>query len=137
MTDTNSYSFSFELTSPISYVNLPVKMNNVKKCKVKSLSYITQTLNNRVLLIKINGWSNNNAFFSTNANQDYTRILPLNGTLNTLNVYLNNDNQFYDVIRTDALANVGQLEIHCKIDGAYNNDISPTNPLLLEIFFTA
>lgn len=133
----NFYSYAFRLTSHLSYVELPRKLNNVRKLKVKSLKYITKTLNNEYLLISISGWTDNASFFAGyNQHKEYTKYLPLNGTVETQNVYLNNNVTDFDVIKTNSVANVGNLQIEITIDGTYNNDISPSNPILLELYIS-
>lgn len=132
----NFYTFAFPLTSSLSIIDLPLKMSNIKKMKVKSIRYITKTLGNEYLLIRVAGWDDNSSFFGQGYNKQFTRYLPLNGTLDTLNIYLNNDTQFYDCSKKTNVSNVGTLQIEATIDGEYTNDISPSNPLIVELYFT-
>lgn len=132
----NFYSFAFRVESPISYISLPIKMSNVKKLKIRSLKYITQTLGNEYMLVRIVGWDDNSLFFGANYNKKYTKYIPLNGTVSTQNIYMNTDNNFYDVVKVLPENNVGQLQVEITIDGAYSTDINNSNPVLIELFIS-
>lgn len=133
--DRDFHSFSFRLTSPLSYVELPRKLDSMRKLKVKALKYITKTLNNEYMLINIVGWNFNSSFFaSAGQHKNYTKYLPLNGTTETQNFYINNNSVDFDVIRPTAVG-VGNLTIEITIDGQYSTDITTLNPVLLELYF--
>lgn len=128
------YSFALKLTSCVSDVSLPVKMDGVNKLRIKSLSYVTATGSNRFLLIKINGWEENQLYFDGIINKSYTKFLLLPSSINTQQDYENTDIRTFDIIKSTKMSSINNFNIQCLINGDPSSDISPSNPIYMEIY---
>ena len=122
--------YILELTSPLSVISLPQKINNVSKLRVNKIRYVTASLNNKYLLVDIKGWNDNSWYF------DGSRVVPctvfciLPPTNNTLAFY-ETTGDFDSVKDHGSLAN---FTIELLIDGQYNTEINSGNPVHIEIF---
>lgn len=129
-----SYTYTLKLTNPYSIVSLPVIMSNVNKMRIKSLRYVTANTGNEFLIVHISGWDNNNTYFDGEKNINYTKFMNLSNTTLTLNLYENNDNNWHDVVLKHDVGSISNFHIKLLINGEFNNEISPSNPIYIEIY---
>ena len=86
--------YILELTSPISNISLPEKINNIKKLRVNKIRYVTASLGNRYMIINIKGWNDNAWLFNGVQVLPMTSFLILPPTTNTLAYYENTNPSF-------------------------------------------
>jgi hypothetical protein len=128
-----NYSYTFKLINSVSIINLPYAIQNARKLKIKFLRYITASALNDTLIIKINQF-NENVYYDGTRIIKCAKVLPLPSTINTSFFY---DNAFPepDIIVSERAQgfSINSLTIELLINNAYSADISPTNPVYLEL----
>ena len=128
-----NYSYTFKLINSVSIINLPYAIQNARKLKIKFLRYITGSALNDTLIIKINQF-NENVYYDGTRIIKCAKVLPLPSTINTSFFY---DNAFPepDIIVSERAQgfSINSLTIELLINNAYSADISPTNPVYLEL----
>ncbi len=132
----NFYTFALKIISPYSNIDLPIKMNNVNKMRIKSLSYITASTGNIFMTISIGGWDDNSVYFDGNNVIPYTKFLLLPPSIGIPVLFDNPYNTSFDVIKSNIVSSINSFYISCRINNSntISNDISPSNPLYLEIY---
>jgi len=129
----NLFNYTFNLTNSITRVNLPYNIKNSGSLRIKQARYITASPNNLYMMIKISGF-NNNIFFDGNKTEHYAKMLLLPpSTLTPIlyEAYTESPDVLIDKIATQS--GISDLHIELLIDGVYSSDISPSNPMILEI----
>ncbi len=136
MANLNFYSFALKITSPSSTISLPIKMSSVSKMRIKSVSYITGSSGDIFMLLDVRGWDNNSVYFDGNNIIPYTKFILMPPSINTPMLYSNDFNTSFDVIRADPYSNFTSFFINININNniTMSNDITPMNPLYIEIF---
>ncbi len=136
MANLNFYSFALKIVSPSSTISLPVKMSSVSRLKIKSLSYITASTGNIFMLVDVKGWENNAVYYDGISVIPYTKFLLLPPAINTPILYDNLNQNSFDVIRQDPYTNFSSVFIEISINNSnsISNDISPSNPLYIELY---
>ena len=128
-----NYSYTFKLINSVSIINLPYAIQNARKLKIKFLRYITGSALNDTLIIKINQF-NENVYYDGTRIIKCAKVLPLPSTINTSFFY---DNAFPepDIVVSERAQgfSINSLTIELLINNAYSADISPTNPVYLEL----
>ena len=124
--------YILELTSPLSVVSLPQKINNIQKLRVNKLRYVTASLNNKYMLVDIKGWNDNSWLFNGSRVIPCTMFCILPPTNNTL-AYYETTGEF-DSVKESNQGNLANFTIELLIDGQYNTEINSSNPVHIEIF---
>ena len=138
MSKKNFYNFAVRLTSPVNFVDLPIKIEKpIKKLKIKSVFFKTQNVDSETLMIDVNGFNDNSSYIGTQTNRQFTLIIPLNQQLESQNYYLNKSStEEFDVIRDEPTL-VPNLQINLYINNELRiTEITPSNPCILEILLS-
>ncbi len=132
----NFYSFALQITSPSSTISLPIKMSQVSRLRIKSVRYNTATTGNIFMLIDLKGWDNNSVYYDGSNIIPYTKFLVLPPSINSPVIFDNPYNTSFDVIRQDAYSSITSFFLNISINNSntISNDISPSNPLYIEIY---
>ena len=129
----NLFNYTFKLTNSVVVINLPYAIKNAESMRVKQARFITASSNNAYMMLKVSGF-NTNIYFDGAKTEHYSKILLLPPSTLTPILYeaLTNtpDVKINPVSSQNGIAD---LKIEILIDGVYSPDISPSNPLLLEI----
>ena len=125
-------TYSFLLTSSVTDINLVTPIENVTKGKVKMISYTTGSANNIHLMILINGFNTNIFQFGSNEIR-YFKMLELPASSGSP-VYWEPATASPDVILSEQ-KRTNKLSIQVMINGSITSDITPSNPLLIELTF--
>ena len=137
MSKINFFSFALVITSQSQIISLPVKKNiSVSRMKIKSVSYNTASTGNKFILINIRGWNENSIYYDGQSVIPYTKFLLLPPSINTPILYSNLNNDSFDVIKNDQQSELTNFTIDSLINNSVSlsNDISPSNPLYLELY---
>lgn len=125
--------YILELTSPISNISLPEKMSNISKLRVNKIRYVTAALSNHYLIVNIKGWNDSSWFFNGSQVIPMTCFMMLPPTNNTL-AYFENTNNNFDSIKTQPISSLSNFTIELLIDNTFSTDISPSNPVHIELY---
>ena len=125
--------YILELTSPISNISLPEKISNIQRLRVNKVRYVTASLNNHYMIINIKGWNDSSWLFNGTQVLPLTCFLILPPTTLTLSYY-ENTNMLFDSEKDQPIASLSNFMIELLIDGNYSSDISPSNPVYLELY---
>jgi hypothetical protein len=123
--------YTFKIINPIANINLPFPIS-CRSVKIQSISYTTASIGNKMLIVRMNGF-NNHVYYDGNITMKCLNVFPLsstNGTDNIISYELNN-NISLDVREIK----LNTLNLEFLIDGVMNNDISPTNPIIIKMLF--
>ena len=137
MSKINFFSFALVITSQSQIISLPIKKNiSVSRMRIKSVSYNTASTGNKFILINIRGWNENSIYYDGNSVIPYTKFLLLPPSINTPILYTNPYNTSFDVIKNDQQSELTNFTIDSLINNSVSlsNDISPSNPLYLELY---
>ncbi len=137
MSNINFFNFALTITSQNQSISLPVKKNIIiNRMRIKSVAYNTASTGNKFLLIDIRGWDENSIYYDGNNVIPYTKFLLLPPSINTPILFDNPFNDSFDVIKNDKQSELSFFNITCLINNSISisNDISPTNPVYLEIY---
>jgi len=128
------FLYFLKLTSPVKVFNLPFQLNNASKCKITTVKYKTNTANNDLLMIRINGF-NENIFFDGEKNHRCVKIIPLSNEANHIIIYENHFTNDPDIEVNERPSNYGltSLRVEALIDFNLSNDINDSNPLYIEL----
>jgi len=129
----NLFNYTFKLTDPVTRINLPYAIKNSESMRVKFLRYITASANNSTMMIKITGF-NNNIFFDGTKTEFYAKMIGLPPTTQTPIIYealVETPDVLIDKVSSQN--GISDLHIELLIDNQYLSDISPSNPVILEI----
>ncbi len=88
------------------------------------------------MLIDIKGWNNNAVFYDGNAVLPYTKFIIMPPSIGTPMMFDNHYNTSFDVIKQDAFSSITSFFLNISINNntVTSNDISPSNPLYIEIY---
>ena len=132
------FSYTFKLSNSITRINLPYPIKNVSKLKVRFVSYITASANQKLMTFKISQF-NSNIYYDGTSIIKYSKIIALPPSISTPIVYENLMPEA-DVVIDDSLPltqnGISSLTIEIMIDNAYSNDINNGNPVFLELIIT-
>lgn len=128
------YNITMKIDSPLTTIYLPEQVDDVQYIKVRYATYITVTSGNRLMQIALSGLNPRSYYFNGSTHQQYLRTLPLLPNLNAFNNYFNSQLNLYDV-KLPSKQTIFKLDFSIMIDGALATDISPSNPLYLELSF--
>lgn len=122
-----------------SYVNIdmPYTIDKVRRIKVRSLSYTSQSVGNRDLTIKIKSLSQyqQGMFFHKNRSNDrYFFTMPLNRSVEVEKTFLNFTSEM-DLDLPHPLPPINYLEFEVLINDVPTNDVTEQNPVVLELAF--
>ena len=126
-------NYSLQFNSSVSVVTLPHVIENVSKLKIQQIRYVTQSGDNKFMLIKFAGWTDSNYFFNGVTLQDYTKFIPLIHKTDSLIMSEYTSSNTWDVEKTTAVSSLNSFRCEILIDGEYSSDITPSNPLFIEI----
>jgi hypothetical protein len=130
-----SLNYALKLTDSQTIVNLPVKLNGVKKLKIKSFKYQTATDGNDFMLVNISGWNENSVYYDGAKPLNFTKLIFLPALKDQTALYENpSSTDYYDVIRSTKVDSLANFQIELKIDGSYTSDITVSNPVYLELY---
>ena len=127
----NSATYTMVLQDPRTMVSLPQK-SEIHKLRISQISYTTASANQKFILVQI-GNTADKMYFTNGTYIKYTFAFYLQPTADTFAFYINNQENFFDVI-SDTPIDMGNFEINLMIDGEHNQDISPSNPLTIELY---
>ena len=133
----NFYSFALKIISPSSTISLPIKMSSVSRLRIKSLSYTTGSSGCIFMLVDLKGFNNNSVFYDGNSVLPYTKFLLMPPSINTPMLFDNLFQNSFDVIKQIPFSNFATVFINISIinDTIKSNDITPSNPLYIELYF--
>ena len=127
------FSYTFKLSNSITRINLPYPIKNVSKLKVRFVSYITNSANQKLMTFKISQF-NSNIYYDGTSIIKYSKIIALPPSISTPIVYENLMPEA-DVVIDDSLPltqnGISSLTIEVMIDNNYSNDINGSNPLFV------
>jgi hypothetical protein len=125
--------YFFKLTSSSVEISLPYTLKNASKIKINFVKYTTASNSQSLMMFKINSF-NENVYYDGTDIHKCVKILSLPDTSGTQLIY-ENTSQDFDVIINNKSANSGltKINIETLIDFNYSSDISPSNPVYLEI----
>jgi hypothetical protein len=123
--------YTLKFNSAVTTATLPQYIQSATKMRIRTLSYITKSENQRTLLIKISGWTDNNYYFDGATLVDYTKLVSLMHKTDSLVAYENTSDS-WDVVKNKAESNFNTFRLEAYIDGVLATDISPSNPLYME-----
>lgn len=130
------FNYTFKLQNAVTRINLPYAIKNSNSLRIKQFRYITASSNNSYMMIKITGF-NNNIYFDGTKKEHYAKILSLPPSTLTPVIYealVETPDVLVD--KVSAQNGVSDLHIELLLDGAYSADISPSNPVFMEISIT-
>jgi len=127
------FLYFLKMTSPVKTFNLPFHLKGTK-CKITTIKFKTQTANNDLLMIRINGF-NENIYFDGQQNHRSVKIIPLPNEADNLVFYENHFTNDPDVEVNERPSNYGltSLRVEALINFNLSNDISESNPLYIEL----
>lgn len=130
------YNYTLILKSDETYVNLPIKWNNVSKLRVRSMRYTVQSTTNQFMTVEIDGWNEGAYIYDTETrtHKQYTKffLLPNDAVGSTLRY--SNVHDYFDVIKNQP-TDFSNLRIVIKIDGQRAASlVSSLNPVFLELY---
>lgn len=129
----NLFNYTFKLTDPVTRINLPRAIKNSESMRVKFLRYITASSNNSTMMIKITGF-NNNIYFDGTKTEYYAKMIGLPPSTLTPIIYealVETPDVLVDKVSHQN--GISDLHIELLLDNQYSTDISPSNPVILEI----
>lgn len=130
----NNYTFTIELTSAMSVVQVPITMTNVKRLKILNMRYYTGSVGGKTLLLKIKDWTDNKIYFNGSNFINYTSLFLLNADINVPILY-DNYNQTFDCEKDVPIETLSNFQIDVFINNAITSDITPANPLIITLYF--
>jgi len=125
--------YNLKITNSIVDINLPRKITNISSIRIKQIRYKTASNNNEIMYIIIRDFTNKIYYDGSTNVIFYTKCIPLPNTTNTL--IFNENNEFNDVCNI-VPKDINILSLEVMINGLYSVDISPNNPLYLELVFS-
>ena len=127
------FSYCFKITSSVVMINLPYAIVNSESLKVNFCSYKTASANQKLLVFKITGFDTNYYYDGTDIIK-YTKIIALPPSTATPIIYENTQPQPDVVVpSSSSQTSISSLRIETTIDHAFSSDISPSNPIYLEL----
>lgn len=127
------FEHTIKISSPEMVISLPEKWNGIKRLKVSMFSYTTASAGNQFMIINLTGFNDQNFYYDPTVTQyrKYTKWLPLLPISGGTQIYDNfGDRWDYESETTQDLSN---FTISCLINGAYNADITTSNPVYITI----
>ena len=127
-------NYCFKLTSSLTKINLPYSVKSSSHLKILFLKYTILTASQELLLIKISHF-NKHVYFDGNNIVKYCKAIALPPGVGTPLIYESNTNAF-DVFvdeRDGDDSGLNNITIEILIDGLFSSDISPSNPLYIEL----
>ena len=120
-------------------IKIPYIIEGVSKIKVRLLSYTTASTGNKSLAIKFLDFSNQQQGMfikSDTSNDRYFFTMPLNDEVQVVNSYSNYLDEF-DIDAPFVLPSINEMNLEVLINDVPSNDITPSNPVIIEIGFYA
>ena len=120
-------------------ISMPYSIRNVRKMKLRLLSYVTATAGNRDLTIRLKQFQQHQQGLfikNSNANDQYLFAMPLNSSAIAAGLYTNYTKE-YDLESDRELPEINEIHLECLINDLPTPDITPSNPVTVEIGFYA
>jgi len=130
----NNYTFTIELTSAISVVQVPITMTNVKRLKILNMRYYTGSVGGKTMIVKIKDWTDNKVYFNGVNFINYTVLFLLNADIDVPMLY-DNYNATFDCEKNQVVETLSNFQIDVLINNQITSDITPQNPLILTLYF--
>jgi len=128
-----SFNYCFKLTTNVSQINLPYAIPSAESLRVNFVSYKTASANQKTMLFKINHFDNNYFYDGVDLIK-YTKIILLPPSNSTPVIFENLSNQAdVKLDTTTSQTSISSLRIEIMIDNAFSADISPSNPVYIEL----
>ena len=133
------FTYTFRLSSSSNYINLYKNLSGVTSVKINSFRYTTQSAGTLYALITVSDF-NNKIVLDGNKIVQYTKNIPFSD-LNQTIINYENVNDFPDVQKED-IAKIALSSFNLDIlfgqssgDLIFSPDVSPSNPIIIEIEF--
>jgi len=130
----NNYTFTIELTSPSSVIQVPITMTNIQRLKILNMRYYTASVGGKTMIVKVKDWTDNKIYFNGTNYINYTTIFLLNADVDIPILY-DNYNTTFDCEKSDVVETLSNIQIDVFINNSIATDISPQNPLILTLYF--
>jgi len=130
----NNYTFTIELTSPNTQLQLPITMTNVKRLKILQMRYYTASVGGKTMIVKIKDWTDNKVYFNGTNYINYTSIFLLNQDIDVPMLY-DNYNSTFDCEKQQIVETLSNFQVDVFINNVVASDITPQNPLILTLYF--
>ena len=118
-------------------VQMPYSITGVKLMKLRVLRYTTASTGGRDLTIRLKQFQQHQqGLFIKNdtANGQYFFMMPVDSSAIVTNLYTNYLDE-YDLESAEELPEINELQIECLINDVPTPDITPANPVTVEIGF--
>ena len=120
------------ITASEQTIRLTTGYEDIRAIKVNWYQYVTASTGGQQLTITIDEFSNaGTSQLNTGGNRKYFFAQPIDPSLGVTNLY-GNPFQTYDKYFQEPIA-FNQLSVHVSINGILTNDLSPSNPLTIEL----
>lgn len=135
MSSSEVYSYYLKLTNSVSKVELPYPIKNAQKLQIMFVKYTTATASNDTLIIKITKYDNN-VYFDGSSAVKCVKMISLPDSASTQLIFENNYVDNPDVVMLEKPKDeLQKINIELLINGSHTPDISPSNPLYLQLKF--
>ena len=120
-------------------IRTPYTIEGVRKIKVRLVSYTTENSGNKTLAIKFldfSSWQQGLFIKNDTSNDRYFFTMPLNDEAQVVNTYFNYQDEF-DIDVDHTLPTINEINLEVLINDVPSNDITESNPVIVEIGFYA
>ena len=117
------------IDKPVYKLSLKKDFQHFRRCKVRSFRYSQATAGQREITLVVDSMSDK-CDLSYNYNYFFSNIL--SGYANVVATYSNQDQDIWDFV-SEYPNSISQMTITTLIDNQPTTDVSPSNPILLEI----
>ena len=126
------------LESPTTIRKIPVTVDNVSAVKIRWLYYQTSAEGEKDMQIRISEIDGNGMYVKEDgSNAKYLMAMPLDQNAAVTVTYSNFNLNEYDAVYTVPIASINELNFEVRINDVIANQITPSNPLVLELGFYA
>ena len=118
-------------------IAMPYSIKGVRYMKVRLLSYTTASSGGRDLTIRLRQFQQHQQGLfikSDRANDQYLFMMPIDSSAVVTNLYTNYLNE-YDLKSDTPLPEINEIHLECLINDVPTADITPANPVTIEIGF--
>ena len=128
------HNYTFKLTSALTKISLPYAIKNSSNLKIIFLKYTVATAGQELMLIKISHFNKHVFYDGTNIVKYAKAIaLPPPGLLIYETSTDMNKPDVYAEERLDDNKGINNLTIEILIDNTFSTDITPLNPVYVEL----
>lgn len=121
-----------KITNSIQYVRLQYAIEDAKHISIEKITYTTASTGNRTMMVRIGGYDNN-IYYDGDTFHKYTAMIVLPTSTDTQSLYEKYSNRADGV--TQNTKGFTDIKIEVLIEGQHTADISPTNPVFIELRF--